>query len=173
MIAPADETPSPLRSERSRRPQRISATLRRLAHEIDDRIPLSDLIDHLGDRTFGAILLVFAIPNLIPLPPGSSTVLGIPLMLAAAQLAMGRSSLWLPQPVGNRTLRRLDLERLVHHGLPTLRRLERLLVPRFGPLLNERLIGAACLLLAFILILPRSRSGCSNGMVWPFWSAGL
>jgi hypothetical protein len=143
-----------LRLGRSPRPQRMSATLRRLAHQIEDQIRLSELVVHLGDRTFGAILLVFAIPNLIPLPPGSSTVLGIPLILAAAQLAMGRSSLWLPQVVGNRTLLRSDLERLVYHGVPALRRLERLLVPRLGPLLNERLIGAACLLLAVILILP-------------------
>jgi hypothetical protein len=132
----------------------MSATLRRLAHQIEDRIRLSEFIGHLGDRTFGAILLVFAIPNLIPLPPGSSTVLGIPLILAAGQLAIGRSSLWLPSVVGNRTLLRRDLERLVYHGVPALRRLERLLVPRLGPLLNERLIGAACLLLAVILILP-------------------
>jgi hypothetical protein len=143
-----------LRLGRSPRPQRMSATLRRLAHQIEDRIRLSEFIGHLGDRIFAAILLVFAIPNLIPLPPGSSTVLGIPLILAAPQLAMGRSSLWLPQVVGNRTLLRSDLERLVYHGVPALRRLERLLVPRLGPLLNERLIGAACLLLAVILILP-------------------
>jgi hypothetical protein len=132
----------------------MSALLRRLAHQIDDRVRLSELVGHLGDRTFGAILLVFAIPNLIPLPPGSSTVLGIPLILAAAQLAGGRSALWLPQAVGNRTLRRSDLQRLVDYGLPTLRRTERLLTPRWAPLLSERLIGAACLLLAIILILP-------------------
>jgi hypothetical protein len=81
-------------------------------------------------------------------------VLGIPLILAAAQLAIGRSALWLPQAVGNRTLLRRDVQRLVLHGVPTLRWLERLLVPRLDPLLNERLIGAACLLLAVILVLP-------------------
>jgi hypothetical protein len=151
----------------------MSATLRRLAHQIEDRIRLSELVVHLGDRTFGAILLVFAIPNLIPLPPGSSTVLGIPLILAAAQLAMGRSSLWLPQVVGNRTLLRSDLERLVYHGVPALRRLERLLVPRLGPLLNERLIGAACLLLAVILILPIPFGNMLPGLGIAAFSLGL
>jgi hypothetical protein len=143
MTEPHEDMKPLFRSGRSPRPQRISATLRRLAHDIEDRIRLSDLIDHFGDRTFGAILLIFAIPNLIPLPPGGSTVLGIPLILAAAQLAIGRPSLWLPQAIRNRSLRRLDLERLALHGLPTLRRMERLLVPRYSPLLNEHLIGAA------------------------------
>ncbi len=151
----------------------MSATLRRLAHQIEDQIRLSELVVHLGDRTFGAILLVFAISNLIPLPPGSSTVLGIPLILAAAQLAMGRSSLWLPQVVGNRTLLRSDLERLVYYGVPALRRLERLLVPRLGPLLNERLIGAACLLLAVILILPIPFGNMLPGLGSAAFSLGL
>jgi len=154
MIELLDEMTVVPQSRRSPRPQRISATLRRLAHQIEDRIRLSDLVGHFGDRTFAAILLVFAIPNLIPLPPGSSTVLGIPLILAGAQLAVGRSSLWLPQVVGNRTLFRREVERLVYFSLPALRRTERLLVPRLSPLINERLIGGACLLLAIILILP-------------------
>src|SRR5215204_4783667 len=65
--------------------------------------------------------------NLVPLPPGSSTLLGIPLILAGAQLAVGRSSLWLPQVVGNRTLFRREIERLVCFTLGALRRTEQLL----------------------------------------------
>lgn len=128
--------------------------LRRIAARVEDRIRIADLTASFGDRAFGALLLVFAVPNLVPLPPGSSTVLGAPLLLVAAQLALGRSSLWLPRTVGNWSLQKRDLQRIVDYGVPTLRRTERLLAPRLGLLLQERLIGIACLLLALILILP-------------------
>lgn len=115
---------------------------------------MSELARSFGDRTFGALLLVFALPNLIPLPPGSSTVLGVPLIFIAAQLALGRSVLWLPRSIGERSFAKADMQRLVDYTLPTLRRTERLLAPRLGWLLNDRLIGVACLVLAVVLALP-------------------
>lgn len=144
------------RHGRRRRPrgQRLSAVLRRVAEQVEDRIRIAELTHGFGDRAFGALLLLFAIPNLVPLPPGSSTILGLPLILVAAQLALGRDSLWLPQAVGNRSLAKRDLQRVVDYGLPTLRWTERLLAPRLGALLNDRLIGIACLVLAIVLILP-------------------
>ncbi len=134
--------------------QRLSAILRRLAEVVEDRIRLAELSGTFGDRAFGALLLVFALPNLLPLPPGTSTVLGVPLILIAAQLAIGRSELWLPRAVGNRSLSKSDLQRVVTYGVPALRRTERLLAPRFEVFLSDRLIGSACLLLAIILVLP-------------------
>lgn len=134
--------------------QRLSSVLRRIAADIEDRIRLSELARLFGDRTFGALLLVFALPNLIPLPPGSSTVLGVPLIFIAAQLAVGRPVLWLPRSIGDRSFAKGDMQRIVELTTPALRRTERLLAPRFGWLLNDRLIGAACLVLAIILALP-------------------
>jgi hypothetical protein len=128
--------------------------LRRFTEQAEDRIRIAELTCSFGDRTFGALLLIFAIPNLVPLPPGSSTVLGLPLILVAAQLALGRDSLWLPQAVGNRSLAKRDLQRVVDCALPPLRWTERLLAPRLEALLPDRLIGAACLILAVILALP-------------------
>ena len=136
------------------RGQRLSSLLRRLAGEIEDQIRLADLARSFGDRTFGALLLVFALPNLIPLPPGSSTVLGVPLIFIAAQLALGRPELWLPRSIGERSFAKGDLQRLVNYTLPALRRTERLLAPRLGLLMNDRLIGLACFILAVILALP-------------------
>jgi hypothetical protein len=144
------------RGSRAPRPggRRFSSVLRRLADEVEDRIRLSDLSRAFGDRVFGAVLLVFALPNLLPLPPGISTVLGIPLILISAQLALGRPELWLPQAVGERSLGKGDLQRIVDYGSGPLRRTERLLAPRWSVLLSDRWIGVACLVLAVVLILP-------------------
>ena len=87
-----------------------------MAHQVEDRIRLVDLSRAFGDRAFGALLLVFALPNLLPLPPGSSTVLGIPLMLISVQLALERTELWPPRAVGERSLGKGDLQRIVAYG---------------------------------------------------------
>ena len=87
-----------------------------MAHQVEDRIRLADLSRAFGDRAFGALLLVFALPNLLPLPPGSSTVLGIPLMLISVQLALERTELWPPRAVGERSLGKGDLQRIVAYG---------------------------------------------------------
>jgi hypothetical protein len=134
--------------------KRLSSLLRRIVVRMEDRIRLADVTALFGDRAFGALLLVFSVPNFVPLPPGGSTVLGTPLLLVAAQLALGRNSLWLPQRVGEWTLRKRDLQQVVDRSVPILRRTERLLAPRFGVLIQDRLIGAVCAVLAMILILP-------------------
>ncbi|MGA0595184.1 exopolysaccharide biosynthesis protein [Enterovirga sp. CN4-39] len=132
----------------------MSTLLRQTAEQVEERIRIDALARAFGDRTFAALLLVFALPNLLPLPPGSSTLLGLPLVLISAQLALGRRELWLPQAVGSRSIRRTELKRVVHHGVPPLRRTERLLAPRLPMLVNDRLIGLACTVLAVVLALP-------------------
>jgi hypothetical protein len=143
-----------IRVGRRLREKRMSTVLRRLIGRIEGRIRLAELVGSFGDRTFGALLLIFALPNLIPLPPGSSAILGAPLILISTQLALGRTSLWLPQAVGNRTLASHDLQKLVGYTAPALRRTELLLAPRLDMFLNDRLIGFACLVLAIVLFLP-------------------
>ncbi|MEI7610188.1 MAG: exopolysaccharide biosynthesis protein, partial [Rhodospirillaceae bacterium] len=44
------------------------------------RISVGYLLLALKDRALGALILVFAATNVMPTPPGTSTVLGIPLI---------------------------------------------------------------------------------------------
>jgi hypothetical protein len=59
-----------------------------------------------------ALLFVFAVANVLPMPPGTSTILGAPLVFLAAQLAVGRQP-WLPAFIADRTMTRADFARLV------------------------------------------------------------
>lgn len=140
-----------------RKRARLSTVLRQVAAQPAESIQLAELAEIFADRAFGALMFLFAIPNLIPLPPGSSAVLGAPLVLIAAQLALGRRVLWLPEVIARRSIRKADYERALSYGLPYLRRTERLLAPRltfmFGPV-GDRLIGITCLLMALVLFLP-------------------
>ena len=137
--------------------QTLSAVLLALAAQTDrERISIGDLVAALGDRALGALLFIFAFPNVLPVPPGTSTLLGAPLIFLAAQLMLGRAP-WLPAVVSRRSLLQADFAVLVRRVVPWLQRAERLLRPRLtwaaGPPM-EHALGAVCLLLALVLVLP-------------------
>lgn len=135
----------------------LSAILRRLAAEAGrERVSVKDLFAALGDRALAALLFVFAVPNVVPSPPGLSTVLGVPLLFLSGQMLLGRAA-WLPAFVARRSMAREDFEALVSRMLPWLERAEKLLKPRFSGLAlppMEYLVGLVCLILAVILVLP-------------------
>jgi hypothetical protein len=121
-------------------------------------ITLGALRDALDDRGFGVLLFIFALPNLVPLNiPLLSAVLGLPLVLLAAQLSYGRHKPWFPEWLTRRSFPRLGFAAVVMHASPYLERAERLLRPRLMGVLSwtgERLIGIALLILAVTLTLP-------------------
>ena len=81
--------------------ERLSELLDRLAQQGDSEgIVFGSLLEAVGDRTFGALILVFAIPSaVVGAIPGVSTLLGLPLVLLSVQLSIGS---WLPRAVGAR-----------------------------------------------------------------------
>lgn len=135
----------------------LSELLWRIAHDpVRERVSVGDLLQVLGDRAIGALMFIFAFPNVIPAPPGTSAVLGAPLIFLAAQLMLGLRP-WLPRLVAQRSMRRKDFATLVRRVAPWLARAEKLLRPRWSGLSRpptEYLVGAICLVLAIVLVLP-------------------
>jgi hypothetical protein len=139
--------------------RRTSVLLREfVTSHTEPRISLGDLRDALGDRGFGVLLFIFALPNLVPVNiPLLSAVLGLPLVLLAAQLSLGRHKPWFPRWLTERSFSQQGLVQVVTRTLPSLEQVERLLRPRLTFLLSwtgERLIGIAILVLALVLTLP-------------------
>lgn len=141
---------------KSKRPP-LSEVLRELANDTSrERISIGDLLVALGDRALGALLFTFAFPNILPTPPGTSAVLGAPLIFLAAQLAFGRKP-WLPEIMTRRSMPHENFHALVLRIGPWLEKAERLLRPRASALAlppMEYVIGLVCLLLAAVLVLP-------------------
>jgi hypothetical protein len=132
--------------------QRFSEVLSDLAGRSSPAISIGDVLN-----AFGALMLLFAAPNVLPLPPGMSAVLGAPLLFITAQLMLGRSTLWMPRFICERSISRDFFALLMAKLSPILHRAERFLRPRISMLLHpvpERIVGGACLLLAIILFLP-------------------
>lgn len=136
----------------------LSELLARIAaDETRERVSVADLLALAGDRAFGALLFVFALPNVVPTPPGTSALLGLPLVLLAFQFAFGRRTPWLPKVITARSIARRDLDAMVGRISPMLRRVERVLKPRLGLLVSpiaERILGLVLLLLSAIIFLP-------------------
>lgn len=136
--------------------RRLSDVVRNIDTSTD--VTVGALVDSLGERAFGALMFVFAVPNILPTPPGTSAILGLPLVILTFQVMMGRQSLWLPETVRKRTISRGLLESFVAKMMPVMARIERVLRPRFGLLvasnLAERVIGLVTFPLALVLFLP-------------------
>ena len=143
--------------EDTERHRPLSAVLRDICDDPEEQVTFGEVASHFGPRAFGALLFIIAIPNLLPLPPGSTTVLGAPIAILAPQLALGVRKPWLPRWVDNRPIRRIWLRQAYDKVAPTLQRIETVSCPRlhwlFTPL-AERLLGVACTALALVLILP-------------------
>jgi hypothetical protein len=135
----------------------LSESIERLLQERRDRVKIADILELLGERAFGAGILLFALPNLIPLPPGSSAVLGAPLLFITAQLMIGRKAMWLPKRITEKTVSWDSIKRGLGKVVKWLRRAERVMRPRLSILCTptaERLVGVACLMMTIILFLP-------------------
>src|SRR5690606_38740160 len=123
-----------------------------------ERVRLRDLGVPLGNRSFGVLLLMFALPNTLPLGiPGLSTLTGVPLALVALQMIVGMRAPYLPRWLAERSIARERFRRLIVAVAPTLRRLERLMRPRWAVLTGlagERALGGFCFVLAVVMALP-------------------
>ena len=139
------------------RPQRLSEMLQNLADDPAlERVSVSDMLETMRARAFGALLLIFAFPNILPTPPGTAGVLGLPLIFLSAQMMLGLDP-WLPGFIARRSMARSTFQALVARITPWLQKAERLLRARLKVLawpVSQRVLGGLCLIVSIALALP-------------------
>lgn len=139
-------------------PLPLSQRLAQIAEQSGpDRIALSDLARQLHSRVWGGLLVVFAAINIIPLPPGTNTVIAIPLVLISAQMVFGRASPWFPGWIDRRGVTKTELHKLIEKMGPVEARVERIFRPRMAELTGAtatRAIGLVCMILSIVAGLP-------------------
>ncbi len=128
----------------------------------EDSRTIAELVTGLGDRSFGWLILIFAMVNLIPMPVGGNMITSIPLIIVVAQMALGLPRVRLPGFILRRQVGRRAWQKLVLRMRPIIRPIERMTKPRhlyvFGPGF-ERVLGAFMLVVAICLFLPLPGSG--------------
>lgn len=79
--------------------------LRGLA-DAKNKVSIGDLLDAIGDRSYGPALILPALIEISPVGgiPGVPTFLAIIVALVAVQLLLGKEHLWLPQVIQRRAI---------------------------------------------------------------------
>ncbi|MES2861749.1 MAG: exopolysaccharide biosynthesis protein [Pseudomonadota bacterium] len=158
------------------RPIRFSDTLETLGANGGEKLHLGEIVEAFGERAFGAVMLLFAIVNMLPWPPGGTTLTGAPLLFLSAELAWGRDALWLPTWLGRASVKRETFRHLSGRMMKIIRFSEGLSKPRLYFLtgrLGQGLIGLACLILSAILVLPVFGGNLIPAIAIGFFSLGI
>jgi hypothetical protein len=126
------------------------------AGEPDEPITVDDIVEAIGQRSFGPLIVVPGLIVLSPLSgmPGVPTLGGVAVLLIAGQMLVGRESLWLPQMLRRRTIGRDRMAKAGRFLMPVARFADRFTRRRWDWLTKKPysyLIAAACVLIALVM----------------------
>jgi hypothetical protein len=139
-----------------------SEVLLRAVRGEGEKVTVREIIDALDARSFGLATLLFAIPSIVPMPPGIPTVVGICLFIVSFQMVIGRPELWLPGILSKRDFDRKSLVGAFEGIAPKLAVIEKVMKPRLLFMtgrVGSVLIGIIVLIMAIVLILPLPPGG--------------
>ena len=146
--------------------------------QLEHEVTVGKLLERLETRSYGLLLLIFALPSILPFSvvPGFSLLLAIPLFFLSVQLMMGRDTIWLPKWLKNKHLGGQKFVAFLRHTVPYVGKMEKMIKPRL-PLLTSKmfrpLFGAIITLLALLLSLPIPLSNAIFGILIAFLALGL
>lgn len=112
---------------------KLSVELQRYFFEEErpGKITLTEILQLAGERVFGFLFVILALPSALPVPaPGYSTPFGFVLFLLALQLISGRKLPWLPAKISHHPMELNQVQGVIKAGLPWLRRIEMITRPR-------------------------------------------
>jgi hypothetical protein len=129
-----------------------------------DDVSLDWLIDGLRERSFGIVMLIL---GLVALIPGASGVIGVLLMIPAIQMILARKGPVFPGFLARRRISKRRLARLIARINPVLRRIERVVRPRWATPFEatKMAVGLVVFLLAATLLAPIPFSNIIPGLV--------
>jgi hypothetical protein len=122
-----------------------------------DGLTLREIRDRLDERAFGLMILILAIPCLVPALYGVPQIVGIPILLLAGQMLVGRVEPWLPEMVLKRRVSKVWLDRMAEFATRRMPWFERLSRPRltvFAEGWAERVVALFMILATLTIVLP-------------------
>jgi hypothetical protein len=135
-----------------------SVVLQNIASRMQDGYAIEDMARDMGGIAFGLCMLIFALPNIVPIPlPGLSTLTAIPMLYFSVQLMFGKRVVWLPNRVGKRKLQGEKVQHMIEYVIPWVARFERYFRPRLRSFAVHRarmVAGGIITMLALLIALP-------------------
>jgi len=138
--------------------QNITRLLRRLSDDGGEvGLTLDEIRDRLDERAYGLLILLLSIPCLVPGLYGVPQVVGIAIILLAAQMLVGREEPWLPRWLLNLRAKGSWLKAMADFAETKLGWIDRLSRPRLrrfadGP--GEKLAAVFMILATLTIVLP-------------------
>ena len=133
------------------------ATTRTLADAAgEEGLTVGEIVDRLDERAFGILILLFALPCLVPGLPGAQ-IIAIPIFLLGLQLLVGRGEPWLPGWFLRARVKKSWIEGIATFCEKRLAWTEQVARPRLRFLASgpaERLLGLIIALAAVTIMLP-------------------
>lgn len=160
-------------------PTRLSRELEDFLEALDGKdTTVGELVALIGDRGFGLLLLILALPAALPVPaPGYATPFGIVMILLALQLIGGRTTPWVPERLAGRRVPFSLLRFSVKNGRLPLWAVEVLVRPRLSALSRNRvflsLVGVIVLLMATSMSIPLPLTNTAPSFVIFVLAAGI
>lgn len=139
-------------------PANMEQLLDRIQTGARDRefISIGEMMDSVGRRTFGPIVLLAGFILVTPLSgvPGVPTLMGLLILLTLGQILLGRKHLWLPDWLVTRKIPRQRLFQGIRWLRPSARRIDYLTRPRLtllvkGPGLYA--MALACMVISIVM----------------------
>lgn len=123
-----------------------------------DQATLKDILQVIGNRSFGTFLLLAGIITLAPIIgdiPGVPTLMAIIVFLTSIQLLLNKKGLWLPDFLLNRSADKKKLHKTMKKMKTPAQYIDRLLKPRLIYLVNNSMIYViAVICLGIALVMP-------------------
>ncbi len=124
-------------------------------------LTLREIRDRLDERAYGLMILILAIPCLVPALYGVPQIVGIPILLLAGQMLMGREEPWLPTAALDRRVSKAWLDRMADFASKRMRWFEHLSRPRLASFTTgwaERAAAAFMILATLTIVLPMTNT---------------
>lgn len=128
------------------------------------------------ERAYGLLLLVLALPCCFPFIYVLPQIVALPMLLLAAQMAMGRPTPWLPKSLAERSFEADTLKQVIRRARPLLGMAEWFAHPRLGFITSKfsvRVIGALLLIPAASILLPLPLTNTAPGIGVAIVAVGL
>ncbi|WP_303904513.1 exopolysaccharide biosynthesis protein [Thiohalomonas denitrificans] len=162
--------------EGEQQPENLEQLLDRIEQTTSDRdqITLEKVLEAVGRRSFGPILLVAGLVTVAPLVgdiPGVPTLMGLLVLLTGGQLVLQRDHFWLPHWMLKRTIMRDSLCKTLGWLRPVARFMDRWSRPRLTQLtrgFSAYLVALACVVIAIGMppmeVVPFSANGAGAAL---------
>jgi len=144
----------------SKDPTTLKAVIDEIQHLIKDRdtVSVEDILDMVGRRSFGPILLVAGLVTVAPLIgdiPGVPTIMAIIVFLVAIHILFQRDKLWFPDRILNRSVKKERLQRALEKLKKPASYIDWILKPRLKSITTGVMIyPAAIICLCISLAMP-------------------